>query len=193
MLYSKSIIFIVNDALTNSILQKGKGPLAWALRTLRDNPLGAGQIYELHNIKIIAKRVPAYVVCGALYGLHYDIHAAQSGTAGTPEGARMARVYAHAEKYSNEVEHSYSFVQVLTACTASFAHGANDIGNSVGPWAVIYSAWSTGNAAAAKAPVPVWQLAVLALMISVGLVTYGYNIMKGKPFLYPNPTRASFR
>jgi sodium-dependent phosphate transporter len=182
----------LSEKRLNEKLMKGTGPLAWALRTLRDNPMGPGQVYELHNLKLVAKRIPAYVVCGALYGLHYDIHAAQSGTAGTPEGARMARVYAHAEKYSNEVEHSYSFVQVLTACTASFAHGANDIGNSVGPWAVIYSGWSTGNAAAAKAPVPVWQLAVLALMISLGLVTYGYNIMKGKQLSSPILTRRAF-
>jgi sodium-dependent phosphate transporter len=92
----------------------------------------------------------------------------------------MARVYGHAEKYSNEVEHSYSFIQVLTACTASFAHGANDIGNSVGPWAAMYATWSTGEAQQAKAPVPLWQLAVLALCLSIGFVTYGYNIMKGK-------------
>jgi sodium-dependent phosphate transporter len=172
----------------NEKLMKGKGPLAWALRCLRDNPMGAGQIYEFHNMKIALKRIPAYVVCGALYGLHYDIHAAQSGTAGTPEGARMERTYSHATKYSDEVEHSYSFVQVLTACTASFSQLPDQTltsiqGNSVGPWAVIYSAWSTGNAAAAKAPVPVWQLAVLALVISLGLVTYGYNIMKGKLLL----------
>jgi sodium-dependent phosphate transporter len=164
----------------NAKLMKKRGPLGWAMRTLRDNPMGAGQIYELHNIKILAKRIPAMIVCGALYGLHYDIHAAQSGIAGTPEGERMKRVYAHAEKYSNEVEHTYSFVQILTACTASFAHGANDIGNSVGPWAVIYAAWSTGSASASKAPVPIWQLAVLSATISVGLITYGYNIMKGE-------------
>jgi sodium-dependent phosphate transporter len=183
----------LSEKRLNEKLMKGTGPLAWALRTLRDNPLGAGQIYEFHNMKIIAKRIPAYITCGALYGLHYDIHAAQSGTAGTPEGARMERVYANAEKYSDEVEHSFSFVQVLTACTASFAHGANDIGNSVGPWAVIYSAWSTGNAAAAKAPVPVWQLAVLALVISLGLITYGYNIMKvmGNKITYHSPSRGS--
>jgi sodium-dependent phosphate transporter len=160
-------------------LLKKRGPLGWAMRTLRDNPMGAGQLYELHNIKILAKRIPAMIVCGALYGLHYDIHAAQTGIAGTPEGDRIQRVYAHAEKYPNEVEHTYSFVQILTACTASFAHGANDIGNSVGPWAVIYSAWSTGSAAASKAPVPVWQLAILSATISLGLITYGYNIMKG--------------
>jgi sodium-dependent phosphate transporter len=161
-------------------LLKGRGPLGWAMRTLRDNPMGAGQIYELHNIKMFLKRLPAMIVCGALYGLHYDIHAAQTGVAGTPDGERMRRVYANAEKYSNEVEHTYSFVQILTACTASFAHGANDIGNSVGPWAVIYSAWSTGNATASKAPVPVWQLAVLSATLSLGLITYGYNIMKGE-------------
>ncbi|KAK9237145.1 phosphate transporter [Lipomyces kononenkoae] len=172
-------------------LMKKRGPLGWAMRTLRDNPMGAGQVYELHNIKILAKRIPAMIVCGALYGLHYDIHAAQTGIAGTPEGDRMQRVYANAEKYPNEVEHTYSFVQILTACTASFAHGANDIGNSVGPWAVIYSAWSTGSAAASKAPVPIWQLAVLSATISIGLVTYGYNIMKvmGNKITYHSPSR----
>ena len=172
-------------------LRQKSGPLGWAMRTLHANPMGAGAIYEKHNLAILAKRIPAMITCGAHYGLHYDIHAAQSGISGTPEGDRMERVYAHAKKYSNEVEHTYSFVQVLTACTASFAHGANDIGNSVGPWAVIYSAWSTGDAAAAKAPVPIWQLAVLSATISIGLITYGYNIMKvmGNKITYHSPSR----
>jgi sodium-dependent phosphate transporter len=72
--------------------------------------MGAGELYEFHNVKIVAKRIPAYIVCGALYGLHYDIHAAQTGHSGTPEGDRMARVYSHAKKYANEVEHTYSFI-----------------------------------------------------------------------------------
>ncbi|KAK0749683.1 phosphate transporter [Schizothecium vesticola] len=172
-------------------LRMKSGPIGWAMRTLHENRQGPGEVYELHNMKVILKRIPAQIVCAFLYGAHYDIHAAQSGISGTPEGERMARVYAHATKYPNEVEHTYSFVQVLTACTASFAHGANDIGNSVGPWAVIYSAWSTGNAAAAKAPVPVWQLVVLSLTISLGLLTYGYNIMKvmGNKITYHSPSR----
>ncbi|OLN93303.1 Phosphate-repressible phosphate permease pho-4-like protein 3 [Colletotrichum chlorophyti] len=181
------------EAKLHAKLLKNRGPLGWAMRLLRDNPMGAGQIYELHNMKILLKRIPAMIVVGALYGLHYDIHAAQTGVAGTPEGERMKRVYASAKKYPNEVEHTYSFVQIITACTASFAHGANDIGNSVGPWAVIYSAWSTGDAAAAKAPVPVWQLAVLSATISLGLITYGYNIMKvmGNKITYHSPSRGS--
>ncbi|KAF7590680.1 hypothetical protein BBP40_002572 [Aspergillus hancockii] len=172
-------------------LLKKRGPLGWAMRTLRDNPMGAGEIYEFRNMAILAKRIPALVTVGLLYGMHYDIHAAQSGVHGTPDGERMARVYAQAEKYPNEVEHTYSFVQILTACTASFAHGANDIGNSVGPWAVLYSSWKTGDATKSKAPVPIWQLAVLALTISAGLITYGYNIMKvmGNKITYHSPSR----
>jgi sodium-dependent phosphate transporter len=160
-------------------LCKSRGPIGWAMRTLRDNPMGTGEIYELHNIKALLIRAPATIVAALLYGFYYDIHTAQNGVHGTPDGKRMERVYSYAEKYPNEVEHLYSFVQVLTACTASFAHGANDIGNSVGPWAVIYSAWTTGDALKSKAVVPPWQLAVLALAISFGLITYGYNIMKG--------------
>ncbi|OQN98750.1 hypothetical protein B0A48_15416 [Cryoendolithus antarcticus] len=168
-----------------------RGPLGWAMRLLHNNPMGPGQIYEKKNMATFIKRVPAMITVGALYGVHYDIHAAQTGIAGTPDGERMAKVYAHAEKYPNEVEHAYSFVQVLTACTASFAHGANDIGNSVGPWAVIYSAWQTGNASASKQPVPIWQLAVLSATISIGLITYGYNIMAvmGNKITYHSPSR----
>ncbi|KAI9857767.1 MAG: hypothetical protein M1813_008018 [Trichoglossum hirsutum] len=186
-------LMAIGEGKLHAKLRKKRGPIGWAMRTLHDNPMGAGQIYELHNMKILAKRIPAMIVCGALYGIHYDIHAAQSGISGTPDGERMRRVYAHAEKYPNEVEHTYSFVQILTACTASFAHGANDIGNSVGPWAVIYSAWNTGNAAASKAPVPIWQLAVLSATISLGLITYGYNIMKvmGNKITYHSPSRGS--
>ncbi|KAJ5803163.1 uncharacterized protein N7503_005613 [Penicillium pulvis] len=186
-------VMAASEARHRNKLLQSRGPLGWAMRFLRDNPMGPGELYELRNIWMLLKRIPPTIVCGLLYGAHYDIHSAQSGIAGTPEGERMKRVYAAAEKYPNEVEHTYSFVQVLTACTASFAHGANDIGNSVGPWAAIYSAWSTGDAAASKSPVPVWQLAVLALCISVGLVTYGYNIMKvmGNKITYHSPSRGS--
>ena len=164
----------------HAILRKGKGPLGWAMRQVHRYPGGAGSIYEKHNMNSLLMRLPAYPDIALLYRAHYDIHRAQVGVLGTPEGARMERVYAHAPKYDNEVEYLYSFVQIITACTASFAHGANDVGNAVGVWAAMYAAWSTGRAAAAKEPVPLWQIAVIALTICFGFITYGYNIMKGK-------------
>lgn len=170
----------ISDAKLKAKLITGRGPMGWALRFLRDHPMGAGRIYELHNMKAFIIRIPAVITAGLLYGMHYDIHAAQIGIAGTPEGERMKGVYSHATMYANESEYTYSFVQILTACTASFAHGANDIGNSVGPWAVLYAVWSTGKTTASKAPVPTWQIAVLGLWLVIGFVTYGYNIMRGK-------------
>jgi sodium-dependent phosphate transporter len=161
-------------------LRSQRGALAWAMRTLHNNKLGAGSIHETHNLIALVKRIPAQIVVALLYGSQYDIHTAQVGIHNSPEGRRMERVYAHAPKYANEVEHLYSYVQVITACTASFAHGANDVGNAVGVWAGMYSAWSTGRPSASKAEVPMWQLGVTAAVICIGFITYGYNIMKGE-------------
>ena len=173
---------LLKDAMErhHANLRKTKGPLGWAMRTLHNNSLGAGSIHETHNLIATIKRIPAMVVVALLYGTHYDIHTAQVGIRGSPEGRRMERVYSYAPKYSNEVEHLYSYVQVITACTASFAHGANDVGNAVGVWAGMYSAWSSGHPSASKAEVPLWQLGVTAATICIGFITYGYNIMKGK-------------
>jgi sodium-dependent phosphate transporter len=57
-------------------LRTKSGPLGWAMRTLHANPLGAGSIYETHNLKACLIRFPAYVVVALTYGLHYDIHKA---------------------------------------------------------------------------------------------------------------------
>ncbi|KFX88747.1 hypothetical protein V495_04831 [Pseudogymnoascus sp. VKM F-4514 (FW-929)] len=181
------------EAKHHAELRTKRGPLGWAMRVLYNNQMGNGEIYELHNLKSLVIRLPAHVVCALLYGVYYDIHRSQVGILGTPEGKRMARVYAHAPKYDNEVEYLYSFVQIITACTASFAHGANDVGNAVGVWAGMYGAWQTGKTVASKEDVPLWQIAVMALMICFGFITYGYNIMKvmGNKLTYHSPSRGS--
>lgn len=127
----------------------------------------------------------------ATHGLTYDIHAAQAGEAHTSEGKRIDDMYARAKQYPNEVEATFSFVQVLTACSNSFAHGANDVSNAIGPFAVIYHVWSTGELSGSKSPVPVWILAYGGIMIVIGLATYGYNIMKvlGNKITLHSPSR----
>ncbi len=39
----------------------------------------------------------------------------------------LEETHAHAAHYDNKAEYMYSFLQVMTAATASFVHGANDI------------------------------------------------------------------
>ncbi|GAA5836496.1 hypothetical protein JCM11251_007093 [Rhodosporidiobolus azoricus] len=125
------------------------------------------------------------------HGLMYDIHAAQAGQAGSAEGKRIEGIYARARQYPNEVEACFSFVQVLTACCNSFAHGANDVSNAIGPYAVIYHTWSTGTLSEKKTPVPIWILAFGGAFIVIGLATYGYNIMKvlGNKITLHSPSR----
>jgi phosphate/sulfate permease len=43
----------------------------------------------------------------------------------------LEMVHAHAEHFENRAEYMFSFLQVLTASTASFAHGANDLSKYV--------------------------------------------------------------
>ena len=99
--------------------------------TLHENLMNPDQIYELHNIKIALKHLSVMIVCDALYDLHYDIHAAQSGIASISDSKHMQCVYTHTEKYLNKVKHIYSFIQILIICTAFFAHDINNIRNSV--------------------------------------------------------------
>jgi sodium-dependent phosphate transporter len=96
-----------------------------------------------------------------------------------------------AVQYDNNTEHLYSFLQVMTACTASFAHGSNDVANAVGPYAAIYHIWSTSQPAGKNSNMPIWILVFGGAMIVIGLATYGYNIMRvlGNRLTLHSPSR----
>lgn len=66
---------------------------------------------------------------------------------------------------------------ICAAALLSFAHGANDVANAVGPLAAIVSAVTVGTVAA-KVTLPLWVLVVGAFGISVGLVLYGPKIIE---------------
>lgn len=59
----------------------------------------------------------------------------------------------------------------------SFAHGANDVANSIGPLAAIYSIWSTSSVETSSS-VPLWILLLGGTGIVLGLATYGYKIIQ---------------
>ncbi|WOO83047.1 Phosphate-repressible phosphate permease pho-4 [Vanrija pseudolonga] len=121
--------------------------------------------------KIVSQWIPYYLTRGILF----DVHAAQVGQGA--DGERIHEMHASATVYDNEIEHMYSFLQVLTACTNSFAHGSNDVANAVGPFAAVYYVWSEGVITPKDTPTPTWILAFGGIWIVIGLATYGYNIM----------------
>jgi len=67
---------------------------------------------------------------------------------------------------------------VISAAAVSFAHGANDVSNAIGPFAAIVSIYKTG-AISDKNPVEVWMLGGIGSTgIVAGLATYGWKIMR---------------
>lgn len=125
-------------------------------------------------------------------GVNRDVVTEQSGRGAGPGflAGDLAAMHARTEHFDNKTEHLYSFLQVLTAATASFTHGANDVANALGPLSAIYLIWSSGKLSS-KAPVPVWILVYGAAAIVIGLWTYGYNIMRnlGNRLTLHSPSR----
>jgi solute carrier family 20 (sodium-dependent phosphate transporter) len=70
----------------------------------------------------------------------------------------LEEMHSHAPHYDNKAEYLYTFLQVMTACTASFTHGANDVANAIGPYATIFQIWNTGVLTGSRSEVPVWIL-----------------------------------
>jgi len=66
---------------------------------------------------------------------------------------------------------------IFAAALLSFAHGANDVANAIGPLAAINDAVMTGGISA-KAGIPLWVMGVGAVGIAVGLALYGPKLIK---------------
>ena len=92
--------------------------------------------------------------------------------------------------YDNRVEYSFRYLQIFTSICTSFAHGANDVSNAVGPLAAIWYIHENG-VVSSKIEVPTWVLVIGGTGIVVGLATYGIKIMEvlGKKITYISPSR----
>jgi PiT family inorganic phosphate transporter len=80
---------------------------------------------------------------------------------------------------------------IFAAALLSFAHGANDVANAVGPLAAIIHA-STAHASATTVHIPIWVMMIGAFGISLGLFFFGPRLIKmvGEQITKMNPMRA---
>jgi len=80
---------------------------------------------------------------------------------------------------------------ILSAMLLSFAHGANDVANAVGPLAAILHTIQSGSVDA-KVGIPLWVMMIGAFGISLGLFLYGPKLIKmvGEQITKMNPMRA---
>jgi PiT family inorganic phosphate transporter len=89
----------------------------------------------------------------------------------------VARLAQQQENSKQGVNRLFTWPLVCSAALLSFAHGANDVANAVGPLAAIYEAVKAG-AIATKAATPLWVMVLGALGLSVGLALYGARLIK---------------
>ncbi|WP_170332637.1 inorganic phosphate transporter [Ruegeria arenilitoris] len=80
---------------------------------------------------------------------------------------------------------------VISATFLSFAHGANDVANAVGPLAAIVHAAEFGDFAS-KVAIPSWVMVIGAFGISFGLFLFGPKLIRmvGSQITKLNPMRA---
>ena len=80
---------------------------------------------------------------------------------------------------------------IVSAALLSFAHGANDVANAVGPLAAIVQASATGDFTHAIS-IPLWVMVIGALGISFGLFLFGPKLIRmvGNQITKLNPMRA---
>lgn len=67
---------------------------------------------------------------------------------------------------------------VVAAALLSFAHGANDVANAVGPFAAIVTTLQSGAAEASGIALPFWVLAIGGIGIALGLALFGPRLIR---------------
>lgn len=90
------------------------------------------------------------------------------------------KIHNNAEIFDEKTEELFKGLQIFTAICSSFSHGANDVANAIGPFAVMYVIYQNdeldeknelGNEA-------YWILCLGGIGISIGLAVYGYKIIQ---------------
>ncbi|RCW27372.1 PiT family inorganic phosphate transporter [Ciceribacter lividus] len=80
---------------------------------------------------------------------------------------------------------------IFAAALLSFAHGANDVANAIGPLSAIVHA-IRAHEIAAKVEIPIWVMVIGATGISLGLFLFGPKLIRlvGEQITKLNPMRA---
>jgi solute carrier family 20 (sodium-dependent phosphate transporter) len=89
-------------------------------------------------------------------------------------------IHNNAEKFDERTEIFFKYLQVFSASCAAFSHGANDVANAIGPFAAILTIYWDGDVR--KNSVmdnnAYWILSIGGIGISIGLLLYGYKIIR---------------
>lgn len=132
--------------------------MAWAFTTY---------IFLKGISKIIQVGFPTAFVAGLLVGILVWIVVAPM--------IRKAAPYLTPDR--DGVNRLFTLPLILSAALLSFAHGANDVANAVGPLAGVVDVLTQGMGGA-KVAIPLWIMGIGALGIAVGLALFGPKLIR---------------
>lgn len=95
--------------------------------------------------------------------------------AARPYVARKAAQLADRRSHINKL---FDFPLIIGAALLSFAHGANDVANAVGPLAAIVSTIGDRGDVVGEVAIPMWVMVVGAFGIAIGLATFGPKLIR---------------
>ncbi|ADZ90598.1 inorganic phosphate transporter [Marinomonas mediterranea] len=103
----------------------------------------------------------------------------------------IAKVASTLKNEKDSVNSLFTLPLIASAALLSFAHGANDVANAIGPLAAINDALISGGISS-KASIPLWIMLVGGIGIAVGLALFGPKLIKtvGSEITHLDKTRA---
>ena len=103
----------------------------------------------------------------------------------------IRRQSAGMENRNQSLRQLFVWPLIFSAALLSFAHGANDVANAIGPLAAIVHALQDGEISD-KVTIPLWVMLIGAMGISFGLVLFGPKLIRmvGASITKLNPMRA---
>ncbi|TPE53779.1 inorganic phosphate transporter [Amaricoccus solimangrovi] len=160
--------------------------LAFINRYIKDAPdkLAAARLWVPVLIGLMAGSFTAYL---AMKGLRkvVDVSLAQALLLGLAAGVAVWLVFLPVVRWQatgmhnrkRDLKQLFGLPLIVSAALLSFAHGANDVANAVGPLAAIVHA-VTSMDAGDKVAIPLWVMAIGAFGISFGLLLFGPRLIR---------------
>ncbi len=164
----------------------------------QDDKIAAARVWVPFLVGIMAAAFASYL---ALKGLKQIIHVSLSAALaiGLVCGAVtwlamipvVRRQSVGLENRNKSLKVLFGIPLVISAALLSFAHGANDVANAVGPLAAIVYASQSGDLGSAIS-IPTWVMVIGAFGISFGLFLFGPKLIRmvGGQITKLNPMRA---
>ena len=164
----------------------------------REDKIDAAKTWVPVLVALMAGSFAAFLANGGTNGF-YDLSLGRALLAGLAFGiatyvVTRPIIRRHAEGLDNRNQSLRTLFRIPLICSAallSFAHGANDVSNAVGPLYGVVSALRTGAAGGGTA-IPLWVMVIGAFGISLGLLLFGPRLIRivGSEITKLNPMRA---